>query len=453
MNSKLEEFKKYICGKHVVLLGIGVSNKPLIKLLLSYGARVTGCDRNQEMAGEFLDEMKKGASFIFGDDYLNHLSECDIIFKTPGIRGDIPQLLEAKENGVIITSEMDVFFNICPCKIIAVTGSDGKTTTTTLINNILTKSGIKCHLGGNIGKPLLPEIESISEDDVAVVELSSFQLMTMTKSPDVAVVTNVTPNHLDVHKSMDEYVDAKRNIFKFQSKDQVVVLNEKNEITKSFAEDAVSKVILFGGENSTVKRDGGFIYYNDDPIVNVNDILLPGWHNVENYMAAIAAVYGIADKDSIYYVAKNFAGVEHRIEFVKEIDGVRFYNDSIASSPTRAKAALHAFDKKVILIAGGYDKKIPFDDFGYDIKERVKRLYLIGDTAPKIKEAVLKACDGQRLIPIITQYQTMEAVVKEAYMSSQAGDIVLLSPACASFDRYKNFEERGKKFKELVRKL
>jgi len=453
MNSKLEEFKKFLCGKHVVLLGIGVSNKPLIKLLLSYGAKVTGCDKNQAMAGDFLEEMKMGASFVFGEEYLDNLSQCDIIFKTPGIREDIPQLVAAKESGVIVTSEMDVFFNVCPCKIIAVTGSDGKTTTTTLIYNILTKSGKKCHLGGNIGKPLLPEIETIEEGDVAVVELSSFQLMTMTKSPDIAVVTNVTPNHLDVHKSMEEYVEAKKNVFRFQSENGLLVLNETNEITASMAKEAKAKVVTFAGENSTVKKVGGFIYYDDDPIVSISDILLPGWHNVENYMAAIAAVYEIVDKESIYQVAKNFAGVEHRIEFVKEIDGVRFYNDSIASSPTRARAALHAFDKKVILIAGGYDKKIPFDDFGYDIKERVKRLYLLGDTAPKIKEAVLKACDGQRLIPIITQYQTMEAVVKEAYMSSQAGDIVLLSPACASFDCYKNFEERGKKFKELVRKL
>ena len=452
MSTKLEQFKKYINGKHALLLGAGVSNKPLIKMLLSYGAKVTVCDKNQAIAEEFLDEMKMGASFQFGEGYLGNL-DADIIFKTPGIRADIPQLVEAAERGTVITSEMDVFFHLCPCKIVAVTGSDGKTTTTTLIHNILSKSGKKCHLGGNIGKPLLPEIEYISEDDFAVVELSSFQLMTMTKSPDIAVITNIAPNHLDVHKGMEEYIEAKKNVFKFQSKENLLVLNAKNDITSKLDSEAKGEVVFFGGEDSTVSLRGNFIYFKEDPVLDINDILIPGAHNVENYMAAIGAVYAIADKDSIYDVAKNFGGVEHRIEFVKEIDGVRFYNDSIASSPTRARAGLYAFDKKVILIAGGYDKKIPFDDFGYDIKERVKRLYLIGDTAPKIKEAVLKACDGQRLIPIITQYQTLDSVVKEAYMSAQAGDVVLLSPACASFDSFKNFEERGKKFKELVRKL
>ncbi len=452
MSTKLEQFKKYINGKHALLLGAGVSNKPLIKMLLSYGAKVTVCDKNQAIAEEFLDEMKMGASFQFGEGYLGNL-DADIIFKTPGIRADIPQLVEAAERGTVITSEMDVFFHLCPCKIVAVTGSDGKTTTTTLIHNILSKSGKKCHLGGNIGKPLLPEIEYISEDDFAVVELSSFQLMTMTKSPDIAVITNIAPNHLDVHKGMEEYIEAKKNVFKFQNKGDLLVLNAKNDITSKLDSEAKGEVVFFGGEDSTVSLRGNFIYFKEDPVLDINDILIPGKHNVENYMAAIGAVYAIADKDSIYDVAKNFGGVEHRIEFVKEIDGVRFYNDSIASSPTRARAGLYAFDKKVILIAGGYDKKIPFDDFGYDIKERVKRLYLIGDTAPKIKEAVLKACDGQRLIPIITQYQTLDSVVKEAYMSAQAGDVVLLSPACASFDSFKNFEERGKKFKELVRKL
>lgn len=452
MNKKLEEFKKYIKGKHVLLLGVGVSNKPLIKMLLSYGAKVTACDKNQAATGGFFEEMKMGASFVLGENYLDNL-DADIIFKTPGIREDIPQLVEAKRQGTIVTNEMEVFFEVCPCKIIAVTGSDGKTTTTTLIHNILTKSGKCCHLGGNIGKPLLPEIENINEEDIAVVELSSFQLMSMKQSPDIAVITNITPNHLDVHKSMEEYIEAKKNIFRFQKEDNLLVLNKKNDITASFEGEAPSKTVFFGGEDSEISLKGNFIYYGSDPILDINDILIPGSHNVENFMAAIGAVYGIADKDSIYDVAKNFKGVEHRIEFVKEIDGVRFYNDSIASSPTRARAGLHAFDKKVILIAGGYDKKIPFDDFGVDIKERVKRLYLIGDTAPKIKEAVLKACGGQRLIPIITQYTTMEAVVKEAYMSAQAGDIVLLSPACASFDCYKNFEERGKKFKELVKKL
>ena len=451
MNSKLERFKKNIFGKHVILLGVGVSNKPLIKQLLSYGARVTCCDRSKDIQDDFMEERKKGANFRLGEDYLDDL-DCDIIFKTPGIRPDIPQLVAAEKAGVTVTSEMEMFFKLCPCKIIAVTGSDGKTTTTTLIYKILTKDGYTCHLGGNIGKPLLSEIESIGPDDYAVVELSSFQLMSMEHSPDVAVVTNVAPNHLDVHKSMEEYIDAKKNIFRYQNKSSLLVLNAQNQITRSFADEAHGDVIFFGGDDGVHLIDDT-IYYGKKPVITKQDICIPGQHNVENYMAAIAAVGKKVSVESIKYVANNFQGVEHRIEFVREVDGVKFYNDSIASSPTRARAGLYAFNRKVILIAGGYDKKIAFDDFGKDIKERVKRLYLIGATAPLIKEAVIKAYEGGRTLPIITQYTTLEQVVKEVYMAAEAGDIVLLSPACASFDMFKNFEERGKKFKELVKRL
>ena len=452
MNGKLERFKKSVNGKHIILLGIGVSNKPLIKQLLSYGAEVTCCDKNGELEKDFLEEMKLGARFRLGEGYLGDL-DGDIIFKTPGIRSDIPELLEAERRGIIVTSEMEVFVRICPCKLIGVTGSDGKTTTATLIHKILSEDGNICHLGGNIGKPLLPIIESINENDYAIVELSSFQLMTMTQSTDVAVVTNISPNHLDMHKSYNEYIEAKKNIFTHQNKSGILVLNGANEITASFAEEAKGEVVFFGERGKGVYINDGDIYFDNKKIISVSDIILPGKHNVENYMAAIAACGKRINPDTIKKVANTFSGVEHRIEFVREIDGVRFYNDSIASSPTRARAGLFAFDKKVILIAGGYDKKIPFDEFGHDIKDRVKRLYLFGATAPAIKEAVIKAYDGRRYLQIITQYTTLEQVVKEAYMAAQAGDIVLLSPACASFDMFKNFEERGNKFKEIVKKL
>ena len=453
MNNKLERFKKSVCGKHIILLGAGVSNKPLIKQLLSYGAEVTVCDKNTEIQDDFIDEMKLGAKFRFGKDYLDNLKG-DIIFKTPGIRGDIDELCKARKRGTLVTSEMEMFFKLCPCKTIGVTGSDGKTTTTTLIAKILTEDGKVCHIGGNIGKPLLPEIDKISENDVVVVELSSFQLMSMKYSPDVAVITNIAPNHLDIHKSMEEYIEAKKNIFLNQNKSGVLVLNAKNDITASFAPEARGDVVFFGGDGSGVYLKDDIIYYDNKPIINKHDIRLPGEHNVENYMAAIAAVGKRTNVESIKTVAQNFTGVEHRIEFVREVDGVSFYNDSIASSPTRAKAGLYAFDRKVILIAGGYDKKIPFDEFGEVVRDRVKRLYLFGATAPAIKEAVLKAYEpGKRPLPIITQYTTLESIVKEAYMAAEAGDIVLLSPACASFDMFKNFEERGKEFKEVVKKL
>ncbi|NCU33630.1 MAG: UDP-N-acetylmuramoyl-L-alanine--D-glutamate ligase, partial [Candidatus Moranbacteria bacterium] len=329
------------------------------------------------------------------EDYLEYLSE-DIIFKTPGISINTPQLVKARNEGAVITSEMEVFFELCPASIIAVTGSDGKTTTTTLIFEMLKCQGYKCHLGGNIGKPLLSEIESISCDDKVILELSSFQLQTMTSSPQTAVVTNISPNHLDFHKSMEEYIDAKENIYSYQNKNGKLVLNFDNEITKSFAEKAKGTVISFcrSGKKGVYIKDE-YIFMDEKPILRCDDILIPGNHNIENYMAAIGAVWGIVDIPNIQRVAKTFGGVEHRIEFVREIDGIKFYNDSIASSPTRARACLYSFDKKVIIIAGGYDKKIPFDDFGNDIVKRVKTLVLMGETATKIKTAVENA-EGEK---------------------------------------------------------
>lgn len=453
MNSKLETFKQNMKGKKVVVLGIGISNKPLIQMLLSYGATVTACDKNDELTPELVSLMRMGAKFSLGEKYLDNL-ECDMLIRTPGMRPDLPQIQAAKKRGAKITSEMELFFDLCPCKIIGVTGSDGKTTTSTLIYNLLKKEGYTVHLGGNIGTPLLPKIEQIEKGQYAVVELSSFQLQTMKKSPQIAVVTNMSPNHLDIHKSMEEYIEAKKNIFLTQTKTGKLILNADNEITAGFAAEAKGNVLTFGREteDATVTLRDGKIYMDDTMVVDTEDIILPGIHNVENYMAAIAAVQKIVKPTTVRKVAKSFAGVEHRIEYVREVDGVKFYNDSIASSPTRARAGLYSFEQKVILIAGGYDKRIPFDQFGHDVKARVKRLYLVGATASKIKDAVVRAYAGKRTMPIFI-YPTLEQAVKEAYMGAEAGDIVMLSPACASFDMFKNFEERGKRYKELVKAL
>ncbi len=453
MNSKLETFKQNIRGKKVVVLGIGVSNKPLIQMLLSWGASVTACDKNDELTPELVSLMRMGAKFSLGEKYLDNL-DCDLLIRTPSMRPDLPQIVAAKKKGAKITSEMELFFELCPCKIIGITGSDGKTTTSTLIYNLLKKEGYTVHLGGNIGTPLFPKIETIEKGQYAVVELSSFQLQTMKKSPHIAVVTNVSPNHLDIHKSMEEYIEAKKNIFLHQTKTGRLILNLDNEVTKGFTGEGRGTVVTFSkdsAEASVHLRDGK-IYMDDTMVVDSEDILLPGMHNVENYMAAIAAVQKLVKPVTVRKVSKSFSGVEHRIEYVREVDGVKFYNDSIASSPTRARAGLYSFEQKVILIAGGYDKRIPFDAFGQDIKARVKRLYLIGATASKIKDAVLRAYDGKKPLPIFI-YRTLEQAVKEAYMGAEAGDIVMLSPACASFDMFKNFEERGKRYKELVKSL
>jgi len=446
------EYKKTLKDKNISVIGVGVSNVPLIRFLLEGGARVTAHDKKTiEKLGDTYTELSKlGVTFILGEDYLKDIPEdTEIIFKTPGLRGDVPELVKAQKNGVEITSEMELFFKLCPCKIIAVTGSDGKTTTTTLIGEMLKKEGYTCHIGGNIGKPLIGEVEKMTEKDIAVLELSSFQLFSMRQSPDIAVITNVTPNHLDWHKDFDEYIEAKKNIMKFQTENGVLVTNSANEITKKIGNEAVgvNRTFSFSNESLVCLKDG-FICYNGEKIINAGDIIIPGSHNVENYMAAIAATRDFVSNETVDYVAKNFGGVAHRIELVRELDGVKYYNDSIASSPARTTAGLASFNQKVILIAGGYDKKIPFDDFGEVVNDRVKKLILVGATSDKI-EAAVKNSPNFNDLPIIRETEFKKAV-ESARSCAENGDIVLLSPACASFDLFGNFEERGNTFKKIV---
>lgn len=454
MTEKLRLFKEGIKGKRVTVIGIGVSNLPLIRFLAQNGAEVTACDRRE--ADELTEEREKlrdyKIHYCLGDGYLDHI-DADIIFKTPGMRFDTPALVEARARGSVVTSEMEVFFDLCPAKIIAVTGSDGKTTTTTLISEMLKKEGFTVWLGGNIGRPLLGDIEQIKESDIAVLELSSFQLHTMKASPNIAVVTNLSPNHLDMHKDMDEYIDAKKNIFLHQLTGERLVLNYDNDITRGFAAEAVNPPVFFSRKEEVehgVYLKDGTVYYGTEAVLKASEIRIPGVHNVENYMAAIGALWGMVSAATIRTVAREFGGVEHRIEFVRELDGIKFYNDSIASSPTRASAGLHSFDQKVILIAGGYDKHIPFDSFGPVLKECVKSLFLIGVTAPKIEKA---ATDAGMNKGDITRCETLAEATQKAYDAARAGDVVILSPACASFDMFKNFAVRGDAFKQLVNAL
>lgn len=457
MNKLVSDYFFSLKGKKVIVLGIGVSNRPLIKMLLSYGIDTVACDRvaRDQVDSEVLDLEQAGAVLRLGPDYLDDL-QGDVVFRTPGMHPDIPALKTLRQKGAVITSEMEAFFGVCPCKIIAVTGSDGKTTTTTLIAEMLKKAGYTVWLGGNIGQPLLPLAETMQKHDIAVVELSSFQLMNMKQSPDVAVITNLAPNHLDVHKDMDEYIKAKENIYLYQNTSGHVVLNLDNAITSSFVQKVRGSLSGF----SRISAPARGAHYTDDtilldgePIVRREEIMLPGIHNVENYMAAICAVRGLVSFDDIRFVARNFAGVEHRIEFVREVNGVRYYNDSIASSPTRTIAGLHAFDQKVILIAGGYDKKIPFDELGNEIVSHVKCLILCGATAKKIRASVMNAKEYQAGSPAIIDAVNLEDAVLKAYDCSRSGDIVTLSPACAAFDQFKNFMVRGTAFKELILRL
>lgn len=462
MNNIVISGLKALNGKKIALIGMGRSHMPLIPLFVKYGAKVIACDkRTKEELGDIASKAKNdGATLSLGKDYLKDL-DVDIAFRTPGMRYYCDELNSMREKGIKITSEMEMFFELCPCKIIGITGSDGKTTTTTIISKLLEKQGINVHLGGNIGKPLLPEIESILETDIAVVELSSFQLISMKQSPDISVVTNLQENHLDIHKDMQEYIDSKKNILLYQNENQKAVLNKDNEITNSFEKDTKAKVYKFS-KLSKVDRgcylEDNIIHYADNgddiQVIDISLIKIPGMHNVENYMTAICAVWGLVDLDNIIDVAKSFGGVPHRNEFVREVNGVKYYNDSIASSPTRTSlGTLSLYDYRIVLIAGGYDKHLDYSDLGKLICDKVKSLILLGDTADKIQKAVLGANNYDENNIKIYRVNDLSEAVKLAKDISNSGDVVSMSPASASFDLYKDFEQRGNHFKELVNKL
>ena len=450
MSSAFEQYFTSIRDQKIAVLGLGVSNRPLVRLLLEFGCDVTGCDRTprEKLDAEVLALEQAGCKLRVGDGYLEEV-EADILFRTPGMHPANPAIQTLVAKGAKVTSEMEVFFEVCPCNLIAVTGSDGKTTTTTLVSEMLKAAGKTVWLGGNIGTPLLPLVRQMKPDDYAVVELSSFQLMDMTRSPARAVVTNLAPNHLDIHKDMDEYVDAKKNIFRFQRDTGLLVLNADNAITNGFSGNGTTRKFSRQG-SAHVCLNGDMITRGGEPVLDVKDILLPGVHNIENYMAAIAVVEGLVSDDAIRSVAKNFGGVEHRIELVRSKDGVRFYNDSIASSPSRTIAGLRSFREKVILIAGGYDKHIPYDVLGPEICGHVKKLFLCGATAPQIRAAV-ESCGGEQ--PEMVDCGNFENAVRTAAAAAESGDVVLMSPASASFDEFKNFMVRGEFFKKIVKEL
>lgn len=436
-------------NKSVAVLGIGVSNTPLIKLLLKAGACVTAYDENTNLDKTALENL--GCKFILGENF--SIKE-DIIFRTPGILPTYKALVDASERDAFITSEMQFFVENVKAKVFAITGSDGKTTTSTLIAKLLENKGFKVYLGGNIGTPLLDKLDEIKKDDIVVLELSSFQLMDMEIHPDVAVITNISPNHLDKHTDYKEYIDAKMNLIKNQKKGDRLVLNADN--INDFPGYKWAKdidVLYFSMKN----KPGGGVYLNGDtimrvingeetPVLKATDIKLPGKHNIENFMAAICATYGFVE--DFKNIANNFSGATHRLEFVREMQGVRYYNDSIASSPSRTIAGLNSFDRKVILIAGGRDKGIEYDELGVHIVKNVKTIVLIGETKDKIK----KVCDSVGFKDIIIA-DNLEDAIMQSKNIAKSGDIVLLSPASTSFDSFKNFEQRGNMFKDIVMKL
>lgn len=467
MNQNATTFFDNMRDKKVTFIGMGVTNYSVIKQFKHKGIDTTVCDRKTETELEqaypdwYRDLKAMGVRFCAGDDYLDRLIDADVIYRSPGMNYFNPALQQARKAGVVVTSEMETFFELCPCPIYAVTGSDGKTTSTTLISEMLKTEGKTVHLGGNIGKALLPLVEQINPTDVAVVELSSFQLSSMRQSPDVAVVTNVAPNHLDVHKDMDEYIQVKTNLITHQNAFSKTILNLDNAITTKMQSLVRGKTLWFSRkqlpENGTYLTENGMLCLVQNgqmqEILPMQEIKLPGIHNVENYLTAIATVADVVSFDTIRSVARNFGGVEHRIELVRELDGVRYYNDSIATSPTRTIAGLHAFDKKLIVIAGGYDKKIPYQPLAESVNQKVKILVLLGATADKIEQAVTEY-DGYDPAQLqIVRVDTLEQAVQTAKDLAKSGDVITLSPASASFDLYLNFEQRGHHFKSIVHAL
>ena len=464
----LDSYISSLRGKRIAVIGLGVSNRPLLERLLEAGCAVTVRDRSRrEDLGEAARDLEaRGCRLRLGEGYLAELEE-DIIFRTPGLHPFTPELAEARRRGAELTSEMEAFFRLCPCRTIAVTGSDGKTTTSTIVAELLKAAGKRVHLGGNIGAPLLCRVGEMGPEDWAVLELSSFQLHSMHCRPDVAVITNVSPNHLDIHPSYEDYQDAKKQIYRSQGPEDVLVLNRDNEITRAMAEEAPGRVRWFSRREDLSAhpeegRDG--VYWKEGavcrweagqtrPIVRGEEIFIPGMHNVENFMAAFAATQGIVPDECCRQVAGDFRGVAHRLEILRTLRGVTYCNDSIASSPTRTIAGLRALKQKPILIAGGYDKHLAFDELGDEICRRVKALYLTGDTAGKIRDAVTASglYDPRRL-PIQMEEDFRRAVLAAA-ASAREGDMVLLSPACASFDHFKNFAQRGDTFRRIVMEL
>lgn len=457
MRQNFENFKTNIKNKHVAIVGLGISNTPLINFLLKLGCKITLFDKKN--IDEFTDnEIKNFNSlnikFIFGKNYLNYIKNFDYIFKTPSIRPDIYEFEEAKKNGCIITSEIEELLKYCPSKIYGVTGSDGKTTTTTILYNLFKMSNYKTWLGGNIGIPLFDKIEEMDYDHKIILEISSFQLMNITISPDVSIITNISPNHLDYHKDMNEYIECKKNVFKFQNEDNNIILNDDCETTKNFEEEIISKIRKFSlKENPSYKviQNGAYVKNNELYVLNQrlfskNDMKIKGDHNLSNFAAAILATIPEVSSSIIKDFAKNFSGVKHRNEFVDTINGVHFYNDSIASTPTRTLATLSCFDEKVILICGGYDKNISYTPL-INGANKIKKLYLIGATKQKIYN-VFKKYDSD--IEIIL-FDNFKDLVFHAYKNSRENDIILLSPASASFDMFKDFNERGNTFKNIVK--
>ena len=465
-NDNFEEFKNNIKGKKIAVLGLGVSNIPAIEYLNNLGAIIYAHDKIESL-DERHENIKKldNITFYLGDNVFKDLDKVDYILRSPGIKPFTPEIEEALKKGVILTSEIELLMKYAPCKVIGITGSAGKTTTTTLVTEILKDAGYNVWTGGNIGIPLFTKLDKIKKEDIIVLELSSFQLMTMKKSPNISVITNIYEDHLDYHRSFDEYVEAKLNIYSHQKDGNTCVINKDS---KYF--DLFYNTIKENGSNLNIKYfskkpfiengayiDEGKIVYNENgekiDIIETSKLKLMGIKNHLNVCTAISILKDLVDIESIRKSLINFKGVEHRIEYVDTKNGVQYYNDSISTTPGKAMAALTAFDKKIILIAGGYDKNLDYSGLGDYIINAAKHVILLGDTTKKIQDSILKSKLYNKENIKIECVDTLDEALNQAKNVAKSGDIVVMSPASASFDMFKSYKQRGNIFKELVSKI
>lgn len=463
-NIKLEEFNKSLKDKNVAILGLGVSNLPLIDYLYKYEANICLFDDKEyeKLDSNIVEKIDKyNLKYYLGENSLSNLSGFDLIFRSPSILPNRKELEKEAKRGCIITTEIEMLMKLIPSKIIGITGSDGKTTTTTLIYECLKASGYNVFVGGNIGTPLFTKASEMNEDDIVVLELSSFQLMGMEVSPDIAAITNITPNHLNVHKDYQEYIDAKKNIYKHQKSTGILVLNADNELTNACQDDANGDVILFSSKQKLsygyIVEDGIIKKCNDGirrHLISQDEIKLKGIHNLQNICTALALTENLVDTEKALDTVKKFSGVHHRLELVRTLNGVEWYNDSASTSPTRGISALNSFENEIVLIAGGADKNLDYTPFGKAIVERnVKSLILIGQTADKIYTAVKNELEKQNKTLDIHMCETFKQSLELAKRIAKQGQIVLFSPASTSFDMFKDMYDRGDRFREEVNKF
>ncbi len=457
MKETYEDFKEKLKKQKIAIIGAGVSNIPLLKMLAHEQANITLFDQKELNAlnpdiQKLIDEGCLKCSL--GENYLDSLNHFDIIFRSPSFLPNNPYLKEEAKRGSYITTEVEEVIKYAPCKIIGITGSKGKTTTTTITAKILTSLGYNVYVGGNIGTPLFTQIENLKKEDIVVLELSSFQLMNMHVSPDIAVVTNISPDHLDVHGSYEEYINAKKDIFKNAKKDSILVLNSEDEIVSQFAKEAKGEVRYFGTNKDldTYYLQNEKIYHQNKEIIDTNQLILKGNHNYLNICAALCAIKDfIKETPSLESILKTIPPVPHRLEFVREINGVKWYNDSASTTPDKCLGGLYAFREKIVLIAGGSDKNIPYTPLAKPVLEKVSKLILFGQTKNKIYTSVMEEVkkEGNNTLQIYV-LDDLESAVDVANKIAETGEVVLFSPASASFDMFKNAYQRGDIFKKLV---